>query len=314
VTRVTEWDVVVAGGANMDYLVRGDRLPGPGETVQGDAFDEAPGGKGANQAIAAARLGARVAFIGRVGRDTRGDLLARRLREEGVDTEHLGRDPESGTGVALIMVDRHGEKQIFAAPGANARVAEDHLRAAAPLIRRGRVLLLQLELPLEVVEGVARLAKASGAMVVLDAAPPRPLADSLLAGLDVVRANAGEARALTGVDVRDSASARRAASVLRNRGAKTAIVSAGENGDLILSPDGEQRLPRFDVATVDSTGAGDAFAAAIAVALAEGRRWSEAGPWASAAAALKTTKLGAQAGLPRREEVLSFLAQRGRPA
>jgi ribokinase len=308
---VADWDLVVAGGANMDYLVRGERLPGPAETVPGDTFDEAPGGKGANQAVAAVRLGARVAFVGRVGRDARGDVLADRLRSEGVNTAHLGRDRDAGTGVALIMVDRRGEKQIFAAPGANGRVGADDVRAAAPVIGRSRVLLLQLELPLEAVEEAARLAKASGAAVMLDAAPPVPLADWFVAGLDVVRANAREARVITGIDVRDSGSARQAASILRSRGAKTAIVSAGEEGDLLLSPEGEELLARFDVATVDSTGAGDAFAAAIAVALSEGWRWSDAGRWASAAAALKTTRLGAQAGLPRREEVLRFLAERG---
>jgi ribokinase len=311
--RIAQWDVVVAGGANMDYLIRGGRLPSPGETVHGDTFDEAPGGKGANQAVAAARLGARVAFIGRVGKDGRGDLVLERLRESNVNTEHVGRDPGAATGVALIMVDRRGEKQIFAAPGANARVGEDQLRAAAPVIQGARVLLVQLELPVEIVAEAARLARASGATVVLDAAPPRQLPGSFVAGLDVVRANAGEARALTGVEVRDYASAREAASVLRSRGAGTAIVSAGEEGDLILSREGEERLPRFEVATLDTTGAGDAFAAAIAVALANGWSWKEAARWASAAAALKTTRLGAQAGLPRREEVLRFLAERGVP-
>jgi len=305
-----EWDVVVVGGANFDYLVRAERLPSAGETIHGDAFDEAPGGKGANQAVAAARLGSRVAFCGRVGADDRGGRIEERLSAERVDVRSLRRDVEAATGIALIIVDRRGEKLIAVAPGANARVSDSDLRAAAGVIQRGRVLLLQLELPLPIVEQAAAIAKAAGRAVVLDAGPPHALSDACLSRIDVVRANAGEATALTGVEVRDFASARRAAQVLLDRGVRTAVVGAGADGDLLLSAEGELRLPRFAVAAVDATGAGDAFAAALAVALSEGMPWSDAGPFASAAAALKTTKLGAQAGLPRRQQVLDFLRLR----
>jgi ribokinase len=145
--RTFDWDVVVLGGANMDYLVRGERLPRPGETTQGDALDEAPGGKGANQAVAAARLGARVAFVGRVGADPRGELSIQALAREGIDTSRVRRDPGALTGVALILVDRQGEKLIGVAPGANARVGEEDLRAAAPLIESARVLLSSSSCP-----------------------------------------------------------------------------------------------------------------------------------------------------------------------
>jgi ribokinase len=305
------WDVVVVGGCNTDYLVRGARLPAAGETAQGDVFDEAPGGKGANQAIAAARLGCRVALIGRVGDDAQGTRFFERLREETVDTRRLRRDPEAGTGVALVMVDQNGEKQILAAPRANARVSPADVRDAASLIESASVLLLQLETSVEVVQEAVGIARRAGVQVVLDPAPPRELPDSLLAQLDVIRPNAGEATALTGVDVRDFESARAAALVLRRRGVKTAVVGAADDGDLLLSPEEEIRLPRFPVKAVDATGAGDAFAAAIAAARARGLGWRDTGLLAAAAAALKTTKLGAQAGLPSLGAVLSFLRERG---
>jgi ribokinase len=305
-----DWDVVVLGGANYDYLVRGDALPAAGETLHGEAFDEAPGGKGANQAVGVARLGSRVAFCGRVGADERGRLVEEGLRAEGVDVRALRRDPDAPTGVALVMVDRRGQKQIAVAPGANARVSESDLQAAAGVIQRGRVLLLQLELPVAIVEEAANMAKADGRAVVLDAGPACQLSDRFLARIDVLRANGGEAEALTGIEVRNFAGARRAAQALLDRGVRTAVVGAGDEGDVLLSSEGELLLPRFAVNAVDATGAGDAFAAALAMGLSLGRPWSEVGPFASASAALKTTKLGAQAGLPRRQEIVDFLRLR----
>jgi ribokinase len=304
------WDVVVVGGANMDFLVRGERLPAPGETIQGDVSDESPGGKGANQAVAAARLGARVVLIGRVGADRRGDLIRERLEKEGVATHQLRRDPEAATGVALVMVDRQGQKLIMATPGANANVSEEDLRMASPVIREGRVLLMQLELPVPIVERAAQIAKGAGRLVVLDAGPGVELPDSVLQNLDVIRANAHEAGILTGRAVHNLEDARIAAQTLRQRGVGAAIIGAGAEGDLILSREGELRLPWQAVDAVDATGAGDAFTATLAVCRGEGLSWSESGPCASAAAALKTTKLGAQAGLPRRAELVKFIEAR----
>jgi ribokinase len=299
----TRWDVVVVGGANMDYLVRGLNLPGPGATLQGNEFQEAPGGKGANQAVAAARLGARVAFVARVGADVRGLAMIARLVDEGIDVQRVVRDTEASTGVAVIHVDEQGEKQILTAPGANRRLSPDDVQDAGALIRSARVVLTQLEPPLETVVATIQAAHDAGALVVLDPAPPAELPDELLELVDVIRPNAGEARALTGIEVTDRESARRAAHVLRKRGVGVAIVQAGEEGDLVVSEEGESWLPRISVETVDATGAGDAFAAAIAVMLAEGKSVTEAGKFANTTAALTTTKLGAQAALPRREEV-----------
>lgn len=308
-THKNTWDIVVVGGANMDYLVRGPKLPKPGETVQGDTFQEAPGGKGANQAVAAARLGARVALVARVGTDERGKVILKRLKDEGVDTRYVTRDREKLTGVALILVGEGGEKEILTAPGANRQLSVSEVRDAATAIQSARILLTQLEVPLEVVILAGQLAHQAGAKIVLDPAPPISLPDEFLQIVSVIKPNAREAEALTGVHVRDRNSARRAAKRLLKRGVGAVTVQAGERGNLLTTSEEEYWLPKVPVQSVDATGAGDAFAAALAVALLEERSWSEAGAWASAAAALKTTKIGAPAWLPTRDQVLALLAK-----
>ncbi len=313
------WDVVVVGGANTDYLVRGPRLPGPGETAQGDEFQEAPGGKGANQAVAAARLGARVAFVGRVGSGDRGDQVLARLHQEGVDTHYVVRDHSTYTGVALVMVAESGEKQILAASGANRHLSIADVQAAAEAIRHAKVVLTQLETSLEITETVARLGHEAGAKVLLDPSPPVGLPDELLHQIAVIKPNSREAQALTGIEVKDRTTAHRAAEALLRRGVGAVAVQAGEEGNLIVWREGEMFMAKVPVKSVDATGAGDAFIAALGVMLAEGKSLAEAGPFANAAAALTTTVLGAQAALPYRDAVLQLLAQypgeaRGRPS
>ena len=308
--RVQPWccDIVVVGGANTDYLVRVPRLPALGDTAEGEVFQAAPGGKGANQAVAAARLGLRVALVARIGVDDRGRTLCARVAAEGVETRYLMRDTEAATGVALIMVNNRGEKQILTAPGANRRVTVADVKAAAAAIARARVVLLQCEIPLAAVMTAARLGHDAGARVVLDPAPSTVLPDELLRLVDIIKPNAREATALTGVRVQDRPSARTAAQRLLARGVGAVAVQAGADGNLLVWRDGECWLPHLPVASVDATGAGDAFAANLAVGLAEGRSWAEVGPTANAAAALTTTVLGAQAGLPKRGAVLALLA------
>jgi ribokinase len=300
-----ELDVVVIGGANTDYLIRGVSLPGPGSTVEGEEFQEAPGGKGANQAVAAARLGAKVAFLGRVGGDARGKALLAGLESEGVDVRGVTIDPEVGTGAALVMVDGRGEKQIMAAPGANHRVTPDDMTRAAELIARAAVVLLPLELPQPAVEAAIGLARAAGAHVVLDPAPARQLSEELLRDVHVIRPNAAEAEVLTGVAVSDVKSAKLAAENLLRRGVGAALIGA-PGGTLLLSPETELWVPWLDVPAVDATGAGDAFVAALAVCIANGDELGRAARFANAAAALQITKLGARAGLPRRAQVERF--------
>ena len=196
--------------------------PPPFDVTEGDEYQEAPGGKGANQAVAVARLGAKVALVARVGPDERGTAIISKLKSEGVDTREVSRDPTAPTGVALVMVDAGGEKQILTAPGANRRLAVRDVAHAGELIANARVVLLQLEVPLEAVEAAIRLARAAGARVVLDPAPARQLAEEVLQDVHVIRPNAAEAEVLTGIKVTDRASARKAAENLLRRGAGAA--------------------------------------------------------------------------------------------
>jgi ribokinase len=303
-------DIVVVGGVNVDYLVRGPRLPGPGETVQGETFHEGPGGKGANQAVGAARLGASVALVARLGSDARGDMLHAALLDARVDVRHVSRDHDQSSGVALISVDHSGEKQIFTAPGANHTLSEADVDEAKASIALAKVLVVGLEIPLAVAAAALQLGKAAGARTVLDPAPARPLSEELLRLCDVLRPNAAEAEALTGVQVRSGRSAASCARILLNRGVGAAIIDAGEDGTLVATREEQHVLPRFSVDTLDATGAGDAFVAGLAVALAEGRSLFDAAHFGGAAAAFSTTRVGAQAGLPRREELVSLLGER----
>jgi ribokinase len=303
------FDIIVVGGINSDFVLRGERVPDPGETVVMADFFQGPGGKGANQAVAAARLGARVAMIGCIGNDDRGQAVIRNLREEGVETRFVAR-AKTFTGAALILVDRSGEKSIGACMGANAKLSAAHVRAAAKAFENCKVLLMQFEAPDAPLLAVAKLAKRAGAKVVLDPAPPRKLPNGLIELLDVIRPNSSEAEFLTGIKVKDQASARRAAEALMKRGAGAVALQAGNDGDLFVWPGGEKYLPHYKVKAVDATGAGDAFAAALAVGLAEGRSMAEAGRMGSATAALKMLKLGAQAGLPTRRALNKFLRER----
>ena len=293
---LTHWDVVVVGGANTDYLVRGKRLPQPGETLEGDVFQNAIGGKGVNQAVAASRMGARVAFVGRVGNDGRGDQIIEGLDREGVDTSFISCTDHGPTGVALVMVDDKGEKQILTAPGVNRDMRIEDVERAATAIRSAKVLLTQLEVPVKVVHAALRVARASGVTTILDPAPAHPLAPAFLRHVDIIRPNSGEARALTGIECRNRSSARQAAQALLSKGAGTAIVQAGERW-----------LPHIPVRSLDATGAGDAFLGTLAALLARGNDLATSSRFANAASALATTKLGAQASLPAYAEVLSLL-------
>lgn len=303
------FDVVVVGSVNRDSVARAERLPRPGESVEGDRFLEGPGGKGGNQAVAAARLGARTALIARLGRDERGDTLLERLRAEGLGLDHVTRDETEPTGAALVIVGPDGEKQLVAALGANRRLSADDVRAAGDVIRQAGVLLVQLEVPPDTVLEASRLAADAGVPVILDPAPPRTVPDELLARLAVIRPNAHEAEALTGVEVRTRESAGIAAERLLERGARAAVVQAGDAGNLLRHAGGELFLPRVPVRGVDATGAGDALAGALAARLAAGDSLERATRFAHAAAALATTGFGAQDPLPRRGAVQALLEE-----
>jgi len=298
--------VCVVGSLNMDLVVKVPRLPHVGETVTGGVFATFPGGKGANQAVAAARLGARVFMVGRVGEDDFGRRARAALEQEGVDVTFVRTDSEAATGVALIGVDPHGRNLILVAPGANARVSPDDVEQAGEVIRAAAVLLLQLEIPMEAVRRAAQIAHEAGVRVVLDPAPVAPLPGDLYPLLDVLNPNEIEAHALTGLPLGSTEEAVRAAEALYRRGARAAVVKLGERGAVYASMGARGHVPAFPVAAQDTTAAGDAFAAALGVALAEGKPLGQAVRFANAAAALKVTRMGAQS-MPARSEVEALL-------
>jgi ribokinase len=300
------WDLVVVGGVNTDYTVRTSTLPRPDHPASDGIYVQACGGKGLNQAVAAARLGARVALVARAGADSRGEEIARCLATEGISSDFVSRDPEHSTGAAIIQVDAAGRKQTGAALGANGHLTTQHIEAAASAIEHARVLLVQLEIPLACVEYAVQIAHDHGVTVVLDPAPATNLPDRMLRHIDFIKPNAGEARTLTGVDVRDLTSALAAARRLRNRGARTAIIGI-DTGTLLTSEDSEHWYPNLAVHTIDTTGAGDAFAGALVAALIERQPLGAAVAFAHAAAAVATTRLGGLPSLPDRDSIAKLV-------
>jgi ribokinase len=300
--------ISVVGSLNMDLIARTSRFPQPGETIIGDEFHTAPGGKGANQAVAAARLGAQVSMVGRVGRDAFAESLLDNLAAAGVDYTFVVHDPQAATGVALIAVDDAGQNSIIVASGANVRLSPADVDGAEAAIAGADALLLQLESPLETVTRAAEVARAHGVPVILNPAPARSLPGALLALVDVLIPNESETALLTGLPVGDPAEAEAAAAALRTLGVGTVILTLGERGALLAREDGAEYFPAFEVTPVDTTAAGDAFVGGFAVALAEGRSLAEAVQWGNGAGALATTKLGAQPSLPTRQDLEGLLA------
>ena len=301
--------IAVVGSLNMDLVIRSPHIPRPGETIIGGELHTVPGGKGANQAIAAARLGAQVSMVGRVGHDTFAGPLLENLDVDGIDRTFVVQDGEAATGVALIVVDDNGENSIVVASGANMRLAPADVEAAEPLIAAADMLILQLEVPLESVIRSAELARAHGAKVVLNPAPARPLPAGLLSLVDVLVPNESEAALLTGLPVGTQTEAEEAAQALLASGVGTVVLTLGERGALPARAGEMQVCPTFDVKPVDTTAAGDAFVAGLAVALAEGKGLYEAVRWGNAAGGLATTVLGAQPSLPTRQALEQFLSE-----
>ncbi|MEE8446877.1 MAG: ribokinase [Gemmatimonadota bacterium] len=302
--------IVVVGSSNTDLVVRAPALPGPGETVLGSSFLVTPGGKGANQAVAAARLGARVTLVVRLGADDFGDRALAALGREGIDTRFVARDAEAASGVALIVVSESGENAIAVAPGANMRLTAADVDRAAPAIREADMLLLQLETPLPTVRHAATLAMKAGVPVILNPAPAAPLAGELLSRVSVLTPNELEAAALTGASAYGVDAARQAAQRLHASGVANVVITLGREGALMEGEAGSGHVPGCTVTAVDTTAAGDAFNGALAVALAEGASLEHAVRFANRAAALSITRPGAQPSLPTREAVESFAAAR----
>lgn len=301
-------DVVVVGSLNMDLVARARRLPVPGETVLGDDFAMVPGGKGANQAVAAARLGARTAMIGCVGCDAMGDRLMDALDAAGVDAAGVVRIDDQPSGVALIGVDDAGENAIIVVPGANGALDADHVLHHEPLLRGASVVIAQLEVPLPAISTAFEIASAHGATTILDPAPPRPLDDALLRSVDLMTPNESEAAALTGVDVADEEGIRAAAHELLDRGLGAVVITLGRRGALYADGSHQRRIDAFAIATVDATAAGDAFTGALGAALARNAPVTLALREAVAAGALAATRPGASSSLPTTADVRELLA------
>ena len=299
--------VIVVGGANTDLTVKASHLPRSGETVFGDEFAVSYGGKGANQALAALKAGAPVAFLARIGTDTYGKRLYDHLVRSGLPPEGLVRDSDHPAGLALIALDREGNNQIIVVPGSNNRLNVEDLRSCEPLMREGSLLLTQLEIPFPTVKHALRLAKDHGMTTILDPAPARSLPETIYGMVDILTPNEIEAGSLTGIPVNTPSDAEKAASVLRSRGCASVIITMGSQGALLSWAEEVRFFPAFHVVSIDTVAAGDAFNGALAAALAEGRVLSEALSFAMAAGALSTTKRGAQESLPTRKDIEGVL-------
>lgn len=304
----------VLGSLNMDLVCYSPRLPQPGETILGSQFETLPGGKGANQAVAAARLGVATYLVGRVGRDNFGDRLIEAARTAGVNCQGINQDHHRPTGVATVVVDQQGQNQIVVVPGANGEVGELELQILADWLQPGDLLLLQLEIPLQTVTAAAALGRRRGIRVMLDPAPaPTNLPEHFYAELHLITPNQTEASQLVGWSVQDPGSALQAARALQQRGVETAIVKLGEGGVVVASQEIDFYQPALAVNVVDTVAAGDAFNGGLAVALAEGKPLIEAVSFATALAAYTVTQPGAQTAMPERPPFQHWLEGQSLP-
>lgn len=299
--------IAVVGSSNTDMILRMERIPKPGETIIGDDFCTVAGGKGANQAVAAARAGADVTFIARVGTDMLGDQAIEGFRKDGIDVSHVRRDTVASSGVALIFVDEKGENCIGVAGGANAKLSPADVQAASGAIASADILVMQLETPIETVEAAAKIAHDVGVKVILNPAPAQALPESLLPCVSILTPNESEVEILTGQSVASDVDAATAAGLLADKGVDTVLITLGPKGAYAFAGDRKELMAGFEVEAVDSTAAGDVFNGALAVAIAEGKPLREAVAFANAAGALSVTRLGAQPSAPSREQIDRFL-------
>lgn len=299
--------VVVVGSINMDLVIRCERLPRPGETIIARSSQEVPGGKGANQAVAAARIGAEVAMIARVGNDAFASRLLQNLEHEGINTLSVGKSTDTASGIAIVNVEDSGENSILVVPGANHRLVPSDVEAARSLIEACDVVLLQLEVPLATVRAAVALAQQLGKRVILNPAPTPANFPEELFHVDLICPNQSEASALLGETIDSVAAAKKAIAKFLSRGARNAIITLGSEGAVIHDGKAIMWIPPFPITPVDTTAAGDAFAGALAVRWCEGTRLLEAAQFAAAAGAYAATQPGAQPGMPTRDNVLKIL-------
>jgi ribokinase len=295
--------IIVIGSSNTDMVIKTEKLPLPGETIMGGVFLMNPGGKGANQAVAAARLGGKVTFLTKRGNDLFGNQTVGLLMREDIDTEYIVKDPDLPSGVALITVDASGENSIVVAPGSNGNLLSEDIPAEILDHEHFEILLLQLEIPMKAVEYSAGLAADNGIKVILNPAPAALLSDSLLQNTWLITPNEIEAEIISGVQISDTASAARAADALHARGVSNVIITLGETGAYLKSESFTGLITGIKVTPVDTTAAGDVFNGAVAVAVSEGKDLREAVIFANKAASISVTRMGAQASAPYRAEI-----------
>ena len=299
--------IIVVGSSNTDMVVKSARLPAPGETIIGGVFGMYPGGKGANQAVAAARLGGHVYFVGKKGNDIFGTEADSLLQKEGIDTTCFSTDPDHPSGVALITVDEKGENCIVVASGANSSLTAKDLKGIEPLMEKSAVVLLQLEIPVQTVEHVAALAAEKNLLIILNPAPAQPLPASLLKKISIITPNETEAEILTGIHITGIETAEHAAITLHQQGIPTVIITLGSEGALVYHQNSFTKIESIRVVAVDTTAAGDVFNGALAVCLANGMSVEDAAKYACRAAAVSVTKMGAQSSAPTKKEIENYV-------
>jgi ribokinase len=296
--------IIVIGSSNTDMVIKTQKLPVPGETILGGTFLMNPGGKGANQAVAAARLGGKVTFITKRGNDLFGNQAVGLLMREGIDTQYIIKDSELPSGVALITVDSSGQNIIVVAPGSNGNLLQEDIPSSILGSGNYDILLLQLEIPISTVEYAAVTAMKNNTKVILNPAPACQLPDNLLMHTWLITPNETEAEIISGVKITDITSAEKAASIIRKRGVKNVIITLGETGSYVKSDEYTGLIPGIKVTPVDTTAAGDVFNGAVAVGISEGMGLKEAVTFANKAASISVTRMGAQASVPYRNEIL----------
>ena len=299
----TSKSILVIGSSNTDMVIKANHFPVPGETILGGEFFMFPGGKGANQAVAAARLKGNVTFIAKIGNDIFGKQALAQFGKEGINTEFIITDANHPSGVALITIDSKGENTIVVAQGANGALTAADVEKAEKEFQQADLLLMQLEIPIETVLHTAKLAVQHKRKLILNPAPARSLPDELLSGLFAITPNESEAEILLGIKITDTNSVQAAAKKLFDKGVSNVVITLGAEGAYIFNTDGGRLIPTTKVKVVDTTAAGDVFNGALAVAISENRSLDEAVEFANRAAAISVTRMGAQASAPYRNEL-----------
>ena len=304
--------ILVIGSSNTEMIFQASAIPAAGETVLGSSFSMSPGGRGVNQAIAAARSGGEVVFIGRTGNDLFGEQVFQVLQQDKIDTSYVIRDKIIASGISSIVLDAQGESGITITPGANSNLSEKDLLNARIAISSGDILLLQLDIPIETVRFAADLARSSGVKVILNPSPALPISDELLKSISILTPSASQAEILTGITITDERSAELAGRILLERGLNRVIITLRSKGAMVIDNGGAEHVPGFEMKSIDTSVVSDVFNGALVVALAEGENFYEAVLFANAAAAISASRQGALPSIPYRQEIIEVLRKEKR--